>query len=141
MEDKLKILQRAKTLFSELKTDPNSFLFSVGELNSRRFKKLKKSTYVKDKQLLKLINLAENAVKKLKEEKMPTRLDYLEKRETDRSMLYSFDGPFQLMHADVANLQFLGKSATVPRYALLIIDLYSSKVYVYPMRSRKQIAK
>ena len=141
MEDKLKILQQAKTLFSELKTDPSSFLFSVGELNSRRFKKLKKSTYVKDKQLLKLINLAENAVEKLKEEKMPTRLDYLEKRETDRSMLYSFDGPFQLMHADVANLQFLGKSATVPRYALLIIDLYSSKVYVYPMRSRKQIAK
>ena len=72
---------------------------------------------------------------------MPTRLDYVKKREIDRSTLYSFDGPFQLMHADFANLQFLGKSASVLRYALLSIDLCSLKVYVYPMRSRKQIAK
>ena len=141
MEDKLKILERAKTLFSELKTHPNSFLFSVRELDSRRFKKLKKSTYAKDKQLLKLITLAENAVEKLKEEELPTRIDYVEKREIDRPRLYSFNGPFQLIHADVANLQFLRKFASVPRYALLIVDLYSSKVYVYPMRSRKQIAK
>ena len=41
------------------------------------------------------------------------------------------------MHADVANLECLGKSASVPNYALLIVDLYSSKVYVNPMRSRK----
>ena len=27
----------------------------------------------------------------------------------------------------------------MPRYVLLVVDLYSSKVYVYPMRSRKQI--
>ena len=39
----------------------------------------------------------------------------------------------------MGNLEFLGKGATVPRYALLLVDLYSSKVYVYPMRSRKQI--
>ena len=30
----------------------------------------------------------------------------------DRSILYSFDGPFQLIHADVGNLEFLGKNAT-----------------------------
>ena len=89
MEDKLKILQQAKTLFSELKTDPSSFLFSVGELNSRRFKKLKKSTYAKDKQLLKLITLAENAVEKLKEEKMPTRLDYVDQRSIALMVLFS----------------------------------------------------
>ena len=39
----------------------------------------------------------------------------------------------------MASLEFLGKSATTPNYALLIVDLYSSKVYVYPMHSRKQI--
>ena len=50
-----------------------------------------------------------------------------------------FDGPFQLFHADVGNLEFLGKSATVPRYVLLVVDLYSPKVYVYPMHSKKQI--
>ena len=72
-------------------------------------------------------------------EKAPTRVDYVEKREIDSSTLYSFDGPFQLIHADVGNLEFLGKSATVRRYVLLVVDIYSSKVYVYPMRLRKQI--
>ena len=42
-------------------------------------------------------------------------------------MLYSFDGPFQLLPADIANLEFLETSASVPNYALLIVDLYSSK--------------
>ena len=42
------------------------------------------------------------------------RLDYIMKRETDRSSLYSFDVPFQIIHADMAKLEFLGKSATIP---------------------------
>ena len=46
---------------------------------------------------------------------------------------------FQLCHADVRNLEFLGKNATFPQYVLVLVDLFSSKVYTYPMRSRKQI--
>ena len=72
-------------------------------------------------------------------EKTPARVDFVEKREIDRSTLYSFDEPFQLLHADVGNLEFLGKNATIPRYVLVFVDLYSSKIYVYPMQSRKQI--
>ena len=53
--------------------------------------------------------------------------------------LYSFDGPFHLIHADVGNLEFLGKNATITRYVLLVVDLYSLKIYFFPMRSRKQI--
>ena len=74
----------------------------------------------------------------MKWDEIPTTADYIEKREIDRSTLYSFNGSFQLLHYDVANLEFLGESASVPNYALLIVDLYSSKVYVYPMSSRKQ---
>ena len=49
----------------------------------------------------------------------PARTDYyIEKRETDRSTLYSFDGPFQLFHADVGDLEFLGKNTTFPSTAL-----------------------
>ena len=110
----------------------------------RLLKKLKKSYYSKDKLLLKLISLIENyidQINKTKEDQIPARLDYVGKREIDRSTLYSFDGPFRLIHADVANLEFLEKSATTPNYALLIVDLYSSKVYVYLMHSRKQIIK
>ena len=55
------------------------------------------------------------------------------------STLYSFDGPFHLIHADVGNLEFLGKNATITRYVLLVVDLYSLKIYFFPMRSRKQI--
>ena len=102
-------------------------------------KKLKKSKSAKDTLSLKLILAGGDELKD--DEKIPTSYDFIEKRETDRSTLYSFDGPFQLIHADVGNFEFLGKSVTVPKYALLIVDLYSSKIYVYPMRSRKQIVQ
>ena len=82
--------------------------------------------------------MLENNIEQINDNEVPIRVDYVEKREIDISTLYSFDGPFQLLHADVANLKFLGKSASVPNYALLIVDLYSSKVYVYLMCSRKQ---
>ena len=44
-----------------------------------------------------------------------------------------------LLHADVGNLEFSGKNATIPQYILAIVDLHWSKVYAYLMRSRKQI--
>ena len=135
MEDKKKFLLKAKNLFKNLKTDPNSVLFSEEKIDNRLLKKLKKSKYDKDSLLLKLIGSVEQFDNG---EKVPTRVDYVEKREIDSLTLYSFDGPFQLIHADVGNLEFLGKSATVRRYVLLVVDIYSSKVYVYPMRSRKQ---
>ena len=89
--------------------------------------------------LLKLIGIFEQSIDR--EEKSPTRADSVGKREIDRSTLYSFDGPFQLIHADVRILELLGKSAATLRYVLLDFDLYSSKVCIYPMRSRNQILK
>ena len=62
------------------------------------------------------------------------------KDDIDRLTLYSFNGPFRLLHADVSNIDFLGKSATNPKYCLLFVDLFTSKVYVYPMKSRKSIS-
>ena len=98
---------------------------------------LKKSKYEKNALLLKLILSVDNNLEN--EDKTPTRVNFVEKREIDRSTLYSFNGPFQVVHADVGNLEFFGKNATIPRYVLLVVDLCSSKVYIYPMRSRKQI--
>ena len=62
------------------------------------------------------------------------------KDDIDRSTLYSFDGPFQLLHVDLGHLEFLGKSATDPKYCLLFVDIFTSKLYVYPMKSRKSIS-
>ena len=61
MEDK-KLLQEAKTLFNNLKIDPSSVLFSEGRIDNRQLKKLKKLRYLRDAQLLKLINLADNKI-------------------------------------------------------------------------------
>ena len=137
MENDKKLLQKAKNILKNTKIDPNSILFSGEKIDNILIKKLKKSKYPKDSLLLKLIGLVEQSIDN--EEKIPTRVDYVEKRETDRLILYSFDGPFQSIHAEVGNLEFFGKSATTLKYVLLAADLYSSKVYVYPMHSRKQI--
>ena len=88
--------------------------------------------------MFKLVNLSDNKFIS-KEDKAPTRADYVEKREIDRSTLYSFDGPFQLLHADVGKLEFLGKNATFHQYVHVMVDLFSSKIYTYSMKSRKQI--
>ena len=111
MEDK-KVLQKARILFKKLKTDPASVIFPEELLDNRLLKKLKKLKYEVDKKLLKLINLADS--KTFLNDKAPTRTDYAEKREIDRSTLYSFDGPFQLLQADVGNLEFVEKNATFP---------------------------
>ena len=103
----------------------------------KKFKKSKYARQLKDSLLLKLFLFADG--KPDDEGKVPIRVDYVQKREIDRSTLYSFDGPFQMVHADVGNLEFLGKSATTPRYVLLCVDLYPSKLYVYRFRLRKQI--
>ena len=102
MEDEL--LQKAKNIFSSLKTDPNSVLFSEEKIDTRLLKKFKKSKYAKDSLFLKLIYLVDNKLED--EEKVPTRVDYVEKREIDRSTLYSFDGPFQLIQTlEIQNFQ------------------------------------
>ena len=108
MEDK-KVLKEARTIFNSLKTDPNSVLFSEEKMDNRLLKNLKKSKYLKDSQLLKLIILADNK-NFIDNDKTPNRTDYVKKREIDRSTLYSFDGPFRLLHSDVGNLEFLGKN-------------------------------
>ena len=129
--------KKAKNAFEKLKLDPSSAAFAEEILDKKLLLKLKKSKYAADKNFFKLVNLLEND-NVLFDTNSVNRTDYVEKREIDHSTLYSFDSPFQLCHADVGNLEFLGKNATFPQYVLVLIDLFSSKVYTYPMRSRKQ---
>ena len=135
-EDK-QVLKKAKNIFTSLKTDPKCVLFSEEKIDNRLLRNFLKSKYEKDSLLLKLIQLTDNNFNK--EEKTPARVGYVEKQDIDRSTLYSSDRPFQLLHADVGNLEFLGKNATVPKYALLLVYLFSSKVCLYHIRSRKLI--
>ena len=59
----------------------------------------------------------------------------------DHSTLYSISKPFELLHADIADTRFLAKSAVDPKYCLLLVDLFTSKVYIYPMKSRNLLAR
>ena len=54
---------------------------------------------------------------------------------------YSIKAPFELFHADIANIKFLSKYAVDPHYCLLFVDLFSSKIYTYPMKKRSLLAK
>ena len=137
MDDK-KLFKKAKNLFNSLKIDPSSVLFAEEKLDQKLLNRLKKSRYETDKLLFKLVNLYDSKYI-FDEDKAPTRADYVEKREIDRSTLYSFDGPFRLLHDEVGKLEFLGKNATFPQFVLVIVDLFSSKIYKYLMKCRKQI--
>ena len=50
------------------------------------------------------------------------------------STLYSFKGPFELLHADIAHIRFLASLAVNPKYCLIFVDLFTSKIYMYPMK-------
>ena len=134
-----KKLKFAKKTIEMLKTDPSSVAFAEETLDKKLLLKFKKSKYKDDKKFFNVVNsLLLNSDTAFEPENV-NRTDYVEKREIDHSTLYSFNAPFQLFHADIENLEFLGKNATFPQYVLVIVDLFSSKVYTYPMKSRKQI--
>ena len=44
-------------------------------------------------------------------------------------MLHTIDGPMQLVHADIADLNFFNKSVVAPKYCLLCLDMFTSKTY------------
>ena len=119
-------------------------LFTVEQLNQKVLNKIKRSSCVKDKEFFNLFLLLENKDDFNKKQKIsiPIKATYAEKdNDIDRSTLYSFTGPFELLHVDVANLEFLGKSVVDPKYCLVIVDLFSSKTYSFPMKNRKLIAQ
>ena len=63
------------------------------------------------------------------------------KSNVDHSTLYSIGKPFQLLHADIADTRFLAKSVIDPKYCLLLVDLFTSKIYIYPMKRRNLLAR
>ena len=139
MADDKKNFKIARPFFNKLKIDPLSAALAEEMLNKKLLLKLKKSKYVEDKKMFNLANLLDSKNSVIFEPVSVKRTDYVEKREIDHSTLYSFDAPFRLFHADVGHLEFLGKNATFPQYVLVLVDLFSSKIHSYAMKSRNQI--
>ena len=102
-----------------------------------------KSTFEKDKVFVNLYDQLENKnFKKSNQDILPITMPlYYFKSNVDHSTLYTVGKPFELLHADIADTRFLAKSAVDPKYCLLLVDLFTSKVYIYPMKSRNLLAK
>ena len=67
---------------------------------------------------------------------------FIEKRSNiDRSTIYSLSKLFEVLQADIVDIRFLAKSAVDPKYCLLFVDLFNSKIYVYPMKIRSVLAR
>ena len=75
--------------------------------------------------------------------RIPCYTSFVEQRkDIDRSSaLYSIKVSFELVHADVADIRFFSRSAVDPKYCLLAVDLFTSKVFVYTIKNRSFLAK
>ena len=134
--------KQMKNLFQKLINDEKSVFFSSDRLTKTLLNKGRKSSYEKDKVFYSLFKNVEdkNIIYDKNEERVPFYTPYVpQKKNIDRSTLYSVNGPLQFFHADIAFLKFLAKSAVDPKYALLCVDLFTSKIYVYTMRKRSNL--
>ena len=46
-----------------------------------------------------------------------------------------------MLQADIADIQFLARSAVDPKYCLLFVDLFTSMIYTYPMKTQNLLAR
>ena len=135
-------MDKLKKVFNKLQVDSKSVVFIQEQLNDKLLKKLKNSEHEKDKEFVNRFNLLEDKKADFNNNKnevysVPIKAEYVKKSDDiDRSTLYSIHAPFDLLHAGVGDLCFLGKSAADPKYCLLLVDLFTSKVYVYGMKNR-----
>ena len=102
--------------------------------------KARKSTYDKDNVFVNLYSQLEDK-NFYQNNNLPLVTPFVNKRSNiDHLTLYSISKPFELLHADIADLRFFAKSAVDPKYCLLIVDLFSSKIYVDPLKNRSLLA-
>ena len=101
-------MKDAKKVFKQLKVDRRSVTFAENLFNKRLLVRLKKSKYPKDKLFFKIVNNLDREKSVIFNPETVNRTDYVEKRDIDRSTLYSFSRLLELLHADVANLEFIG---------------------------------
>ena len=119
-----------KKLFKTFQADAKKLLFAEENINDKLLKKVKDS---KNEKYIEFVKLSDRYVNFLEDEKstIPKKTTLIEKKDDiDRSTLYSFDGPFQLLHADAGNLEYLGKSATDPNIVCCLLT-FSHQKYMF----------
>ena len=125
---------RINNLFNTLQKNPKSIFYLVGNVSKTLLNKASKSVFEKDQVFV-------NLYQKIEDILLVTTPFYDFKSDVDHSTLYRVGKLSDLFHADIADTRFLAKSAVDPKYCLLLVDLFSPKVYIYPMKNRSLLAK
>ena len=102
--------KKANNFLRHLVRDEKSIFYGVDVINQNIVNKAKKSHYMRGKVF---VNTYKNLKdKNFKLQKAPLTTPFVEeKSDLDRTTLYSFKGPFELFHGDIADIRFLAKSA------------------------------
>ena len=132
---------RVENLFGNLQKDPRSVFYSIQNLSKSIKNQANKSVYEKDKVFLNLYKQLEDKNFYQKNNLPLVTPFFSQKSNVDHSTLYSISKPFDLVHGDITDTRFLVKSAVDPKYCLLLVDLFTSKIDVYPMKNRSLLAK
>ena len=135
--------KRVQNLFRSLQNDPKNAFYTINRLTKLLIKKAKTSFYDKDKVFVNLYGKIEDKdFFKKENETLPLVTPFVNKKTNiEHLTLYSFHKPFEMLHADIADIRFLAKSAVDPKYCLLLVDLFTSKICVYPIKNKSLLAK
>ena len=132
---------RIQNLYRNLQKDPKSIFYAIENLCRTILNRARKSAFDKDKIFVNLYDQLEDK-NFYQNNNLPLVTPFVNKTSNiDHSTLYSISKPFELLHADIADLRFLARSVIDPKYSLLVVDLITSKIYVYPMRNRSLLVK
>ena len=133
--------KRAKNLYNALKKDDESVLFASEKINKQLIKKIKRSKYEKDITFLKLYNIIENVNLDEKEE-IPTFVPFIENKKILIIRLCTvLMALFNYYMLILPIYVFFSKSAADPHYCLLFVDLFTQKIYTFPMKKRNLLKK
>ena len=135
--------KRVNSLLTKLRVDENSILFAKGEnLDDKTVKEISKSNYSKD---IVLYNLYKEYIKTrgkkedFKTKKIVINTPFVQERNSTQrgDMFHTINGPIQLIHADVADLNFSSKFAVAPKHYLVCVDMFTSRTYTYSMKKKE----
>ena len=120
----------------------NELITRVNNLFNNLQKNLKSIFICVSKVFINLYNQLEDKNFRSKKEFLPIVTPFSDiKSNVNHSSLFSIGKPFELFHADIVDTRFLAKSAVDPKYCLLLVDLFTSKIYIYAMKNRSLLAK
>ena len=137
------IVKRTENLFNSLQKNTNSIFYLAGNtITKTLINKASRSVFEKDRLFVDLYKQIKDKKKFKNSDLLPITTPFYEsKSNVDHSTLFNISKPFELLHGDIADTRFLAKSAVDPKYCLLLVDLFTSKVYIYPMKNRSLLAK